>query len=131
MRAHFGSVAVGLALALAGTARPAVATTVSGGNIGNQTWTPSGNPYVVSGDINVPAGATLTIEAGTDVRFLNGDSQAGGVDPNRIELTVNGTLTVAGTPTNPVTLGMQTGQSGNWVGIAAPRVSAEPPVLRA
>ncbi len=93
----------------------AASTTVAGGNLGNQTWTPAGSPYIVSGDITVQAGATLTIQAGTDVQFLSGDTQVAGIDTARIELTVDGALAVTGTPANPVTFELQTGQSGELV----------------
>ena len=36
--------------------RAAFATTIPGGNIINQTWTPAGNPYLIQGDVTVPAG---------------------------------------------------------------------------
>lgn len=97
--------------------RAGAATIVAGGNLGNQTWTPAGNPYVVSGDITVQAGATLMIQSGTDVQFLAGDTQASGGDTSRIEVTVNGELVVFGTAAHPVTFELQAGQSGSWYGI--------------
>src|SRR4029077_5583091 len=95
------SVAALVLFAAAVAPRAASATIISGGNLGNQTWTPAGSPSVFSGDITVQAGATLTIQAGTVVQFLTGDAQSSGSDPNRIELTVNGALNVAGTPASP------------------------------
>ena len=54
--------------ARASFAAPARAdTTIAGGNIINQTWTAAGSPYLVAGDIVVPAGggsvgaATITV----------------------------------------------------------------------
>ena len=44
-------------------------TPVAGGNLTTQTWTLAGSPYIVQGDAVVPAGQTLTIEAGVQVRF--------------------------------------------------------------
>jgi hypothetical protein len=76
-------------------------TNVPGGNLPTQTWTAAGSPYNVSGDITVPAGATLTIDAGTVVRFASTDSQASGLDATRIELTVSGALDVNGTAASP------------------------------
>src|SRR2546426_4951586 len=35
----------------------------------NTTWSPSGSPYLVTGDILVPSGITLTVEPGVQVRF--------------------------------------------------------------
>ena len=69
-------------------------TIVPLGNLGNQTWTPTGNPYVISGDVLVQPGATLTIDAGTVVTFAAGDTQAGGENNNQSELQVSGTLAI-------------------------------------
>jgi len=33
------------------------------------TWTAGGTPYQIQGDINIPNGQTLTIEAGVIVEF--------------------------------------------------------------
>ena len=45
-------------------------TSISGGNVSG-TWTLSGSPYYINGDISVPNGNTLTIEAGVEVYFTN------------------------------------------------------------
>ncbi|MDA0946599.1 MAG: choice-of-anchor D domain-containing protein, partial [Bacteroidetes bacterium] len=37
------------------------------GEICDQTWTPSNSPYTLVGDVIVPEGCTLTLEAGTEV----------------------------------------------------------------
>ncbi|AKT39622.1 DUF4215 domain-containing protein [Chondromyces crocatus] len=93
-------------------------TTIAGGNIINQTWTASGSPYLVQGDITVPAGASLTIQAGTIVRMANNDGQVSGVDTSRVELTVNGTLSINGTAANPVIFQANNGSAANsWYGI--------------
>jgi hypothetical protein len=113
----FARFALVAALSLATARGAAAATNIAGGNLGNQTWTPAGSPYVVSGDIIVQPGATLTIQAGTDVQFLATDGLASGVDTARIELTVNGSLNVAGTAANPVKLEVQPGQASGWYGI--------------
>lgn len=100
-RAGLGGIA---ALFLLGAVRPATAaTTVQSGNTGTQTWTQAGNPYVVSGDITVEAGATLTIQAGTVVQFAPSDATDSGISTPFIELTVEGSLSVKGTPATPVT----------------------------
>ena len=63
------------------------------GNVGDTTWsTASADSYYVVGDVTVPAGQTLTIEPGVNVRF-----------EGNFKITVNGTLTANGTPTNPIT----------------------------
>ena len=57
----------------------------------NTTWDISGSPYVISGNINVDAGFTLTIEPGTVVKFGPSGS-----------LTVNGSLVADGTTLDPI-----------------------------
>ena len=42
----------------------AFATVIPGGSLSTQTWTAAGSPYQVQGDITIPAGVTLTVEAG-------------------------------------------------------------------
>jgi hypothetical protein len=46
------------------------ATSVPGGDLsGDTTWTLANSPYVVTSDVNVPAGVTLNIEGGVLVKF--------------------------------------------------------------
>jgi MYXO-CTERM domain-containing protein len=100
-------------VAMSGAAR---ATTISGGDVSNQTWTPAGSPYLIQGDILVPAGAFLTIQAGTVVEIATGDAQATGLDSSRVEIHVAGTLTVNGTADNGVSFGSAS-SSSTWYGI--------------
>ncbi|MFH2010731.1 MAG: DUF4215 domain-containing protein [bacterium] len=118
IRFHRAALLTGL-LALLVAAPPARAdTTIAGGNVINQTWTPAGSPYIIQGDITVPTGAFLTIQAGVVVRFASSDAQASGLNTSTVELTVNGTLNVAGTTGQPVTFEAQTGSTpGTWYGI--------------
>ena len=44
------------------------ATDIPAGNVSG-VWTPSGNPYLIQGNIRIPAGETLQIEPGTEVQF--------------------------------------------------------------
>ena len=91
------------------------ATTLPGGVVGNQTWNLAGSPYTIQGDLTVLSGATLTIEAGVEVRFDTGDSQASGVDASKIELRVEGALDVDGTSLAPVTFSSSSSSSaGAW-----------------
>lgn len=110
------SAALGLLLVL--PALPAGATIIPGGNLINQTWTLAGSPYIVQGDVTIPAGAFLTIEAGVDVQFASTDAQSAGIDVSRVEMTVRGTLSVNGTGPAPVWMHAQSGSSPTtWVGI--------------
>ena len=59
------------------------ATDVSGNQ--NGTWTKANSPYVITGNITIPVGQTLTIDAGVTVNFTNGNS-------NTSQFIVQGTL---------------------------------------
>ena len=87
-------------------------TNVSSSSITNPVWTPENSPYIVSGTLEVATGATLKIQAGTEVRFNPG-----------AKLLVNGELDVLGTAADPVMLTLNTASSsasstsGFWGGI--------------
>ncbi|MCK5291174.1 MAG: right-handed parallel beta-helix repeat-containing protein [Thermoplasmata archaeon] len=68
----------------------ALGSTYISGVIGTDTtWDRPGSPYIVTGDVTVTSGATLTIEAGVEVRF----------NPIK-ELIIEGTLNANGDPDN-------------------------------
>ena len=48
----------------------------------------------LDGDVVVEPGATLTIDAGAEIRFARGDAQGTGFDPDRSELIVYGELKI-------------------------------------
>jgi len=62
----------------------------------DETWT-SNNVYVINGDLTVANDVTLTIEAGTIVKF-----EYQGSSSSKRRLLVNGTLDVQGTADSPV-----------------------------
>ena len=59
----------------------------------NQTWSNTGNVHVITCDVTVAFGVTLTIDEGTIVKFNTGTA-----------LLVQGTLRIVGTSANPVYL---------------------------
>ena len=114
---------VALALALAAfTAGAAHATQTLCGDFASSTsLTAAGGPYLVSCPIRVPAGLTLTLEAGAILKF----SQGAGLD-------VAGTIVSQGTAGNPVVFtsyrdddyggdtngdGTTSGSPGDWTGV--------------
>ena len=80
IRAAFQVALVAGTIVLLAPGGAAAQTTIPGGNIVNQTWTTAGSPYTVQGDITVPAGAFLTIQAGVVVHFTTSDAAASGAD---------------------------------------------------
>ncbi len=86
-------------------ARP-LALDHSGAIISNETWTAAASPHVLTGDVTVASGVTLTIEAGA---IVQGNANA--------RLAVNGHLEAVGTPANPITFTSSSGAAGDWEGL--------------
>ncbi len=59
--------------------------------VGDETWT---GRVDLDGDVVVAPGATLTIDAGAEIRFARGDAQGTGFDPDRSELIVYGDIKI-------------------------------------
>ena len=94
------------------------AVTTSGSLVADEVWSGMIN---LTGDVTVPAGVTLTIEAGTEVVFpAEADDMAGGNDTVLTELIVSGSLVAVGTEGSPIlfTSGAFLFDSkGDWGGI--------------
>jgi hypothetical protein len=92
--------------------------TVEGTLPGNETWS---GAIVLTGDVIVPLGTTLTIDPGATLQVQPlADNSRGGVDLSRIELIVEGTLDLDGTGASPVTFTSDrtpTPVAGDWYGI--------------
>ncbi len=72
------------------------------------TWSTVGSPYKVMGDLNIPLGKTLTIEAGVEVWMSSGST-----------VNVEGELFANGTTENPIkfSAGSMTETPTDWEGI--------------
>jgi hypothetical protein len=70
--------------------------------------------YTVVGDVTISEGVMLTIEPGAGLRFESNDALSSGVDPDKVELIVAGTLVADG-----VTFTSDAGSpaAGDWYGI--------------
>jgi hypothetical protein len=92
LRALVGGFAFAAALGAASGAR--ALTPVGGSITSNATWGPAGNPYVLTDDVTVSEGVTLTLSPGVVVK----------ADSATRELIVFGTLVAKGTAKQPIVL---------------------------
>ena len=93
-------------------------TTIPGGNLGDQHWTTADSPVTIQGDATIQDWATLTIDAGVEVRFSTSDGNSSGRDTSDVELTINGTIDVNGTANAPVVFkGDGSSSQGAWYGV--------------
>ena len=84
-----------------------LSTDVSGHISADTTWTLANSPYVLTGDVIVDPGVTLTIQAGVVVQGRGG-----------VELQVQGHLQALGTTTQPITFTSETDSGPNeWAGL--------------
>jgi len=90
-RALVGGFVIAVAFGLAGCRD---VTPVSGAIISDATWGPAGNPYVMTDDVTVSEGVTLTLLPGVVVK----------ADSVLRELIVLGTLVANGTAEQPIVL---------------------------
>ena len=124
LRALVGGFAIAAALGgCSGEERPGVFTQVGGVITSDANWGPAGNPYVLTDDVTVSEGVTLTLSPGVVVK----------ADSISRELIVLGTLVAKGTAQQPIILtsykddtahgdtnrdGSSTQPSfGDWVGV--------------
>ena len=88
-------------------------TTVSGGIYTNTTWTLANSPYLMTSNIVVFPGVTLTIEPGVEVRVRENGSPG---TPYYLE--TRGTINMIGQPSAPITFRADTALTtiGAWTG---------------
>jgi hypothetical protein len=89
----FLAVVVAAGAALVAVQAPGVAHAATGTDVGgilasNTEWTTAGSPYIVTSQVQIPAGVTLTIDPGVTVE--------GG------DFLLNGTISAVGTASDPI-----------------------------
>ncbi len=85
----------------------------------NAVWTSQNSPYLLTGDLKIAPGFSLVIDKGVSVGVSAADEWDKETADDRIEITVQGTLMVQGTASEPVSFNSTSGspQAGDWVGI--------------
>ena len=85
----------------------------------NRTWYAAESPYIISGDIRVRGGVTLTVEPGVEVKFTQHDSIPDSNGATMTELIVQGALNSVGTPDHRIiyTSAEDFPTKSNWGGI--------------
>ena len=91
------------------------ATNVGGEITTDTTWTPAGNPYIVSTAINVISGVVLTVQPGVVVQF----------EASTL-MTIKGKLIANGTATQPITFTGTSTQPGWWYGLTFSGAASAP-----
>ncbi len=89
-------------------------TIVTGGIFTNTTWTLANSPYLMTGNVVVFPGVTLTIEPGVEIRVKNN-----GNNGTRYYLETRGTINMVGQSGALITIKADTGTTtiGTWEGI--------------
>lgn len=97
------------------------------------TWKKSWSPISLNGDLIIPAGRTLTIEAGVSVSFSSVDQGQTGYRPDVCELIVEGALQADGNESEPIRLISAAALAGktDWDGVRlVPATGQNTSVLR-
>ncbi len=105
-----------VALALV-VAKPVFAITVQGSITTHTRWTKAMSPVILSGDVTVKAGVTLTVDPGVQVVAAAGDVLRTGADSSRVELNIEGALIAVGTSTERILFRGSSTSKGTWYGI--------------
>ncbi len=125
-------VALGLLLIPAGALR--AETRVGGEITGHQSWNKTGNPHIVTGDITIPKGSSLTVGPGVEIRFKRDINDRHGLNFFDLEVLVEGELIVNGAENDTVvfTSDSESPRWTDWQGlvIRGPDARAELNVTR-
>ncbi|OGK05603.1 MAG: hypothetical protein A2W80_17900 [Candidatus Riflebacteria bacterium GWC2_50_8] len=85
----------------------------------NVTISVADSPVSIHSDLVIAAGVTFAVEAGSEFLIADTDAFAAGLDEQRVEIQVNGRISLQGTAENPVKFGplQGSGQRDHWAGI--------------
>ncbi|OIP29600.1 hypothetical protein AUK22_03025 [bacterium CG2_30_54_10] len=86
----------------------------------NLVWTSESNPFVLSGDLLVREGFSLTMTRGVSVQVLASDQwDTDTTSDRKVEIKVQGTLNIEGFSEAPVTItsASPNPNAGDWIGI--------------
>jgi parallel beta-helix repeat protein len=122
MSRSYNLMVMALLLAMAHPARLS-AETITGGPIsGSVVWKKADSPFVITSDVEIKPGATLTIEPGCVVKFKPNLADQKGVRPFDLEIAVYGTLEAQGADGDTVyfTSDAVTPTWSDWAGIVIP-----------
>jgi hypothetical protein len=77
------------------------------------------SPVAIYSDLVIAAGVTFSADAGSEFLIADSDAFAAGLDEQRVELQVNGRISLQGTAENPVKFGplQGSGRRDHWAGI--------------
>ena len=88
----------------------------------SETWGVDNSPYLVTGDVTVGSGMTLTVSPGVEVFFQEvSDDQSSGSDANRSEIIIDdGSLIAVGTASDSIwfTSNAENPASSDWYGFS-------------
>lgn len=86
----------------------------------NVTWTAAESPYILSGDLYIPAERSLIIDKGVTIKIQPTTSgYSDGTNTSKVDIGVEGTLMIQGTEAAPVSItsNASSPRSGDWQGI--------------
>ncbi|MBF0501123.1 MAG: carboxypeptidase regulatory-like domain-containing protein [Candidatus Riflebacteria bacterium] len=85
----------------------------------DRLWKAEESPYILTGDLRIRGGTTLTLEPGVEVRFSMSDSLPDSNGASMTDLIVQGALKAVGTPDRRIimTSAETFPRRGNWGGV--------------
>ena len=96
---------------------PVYAFTVQGTLYNNTRWSKAMSPILLSGDVTINKGVTLTIDAGVVVQAAKTDGLSAGSNKTKVELIVQGTLIANATSSSSILFTGLNKLANSWYGV--------------